>query len=107
MSQSAKSNIKSTILERVNTRFSRLRSKLFCGVREQRKAEKGDFQYFACSTNGARAKKKKDGGRLPPSYFTRSIYRPLIDSITLKQQKAFLTAVTSGRAKSKKTRNYI
>jgi len=38
-------------------------SKRFRGVREQRKTEKWDFRCFAHAKNGARAKKRKEGGR--------------------------------------------
>ena len=39
-----------------------LRSKRFRGVWKQRKTEERDFRCFACAENGARAKKKKEGG---------------------------------------------
>ena len=39
-----------------------LRSKRFRGVWKQRKTEERDFRCFACAENGARTKKKKEGG---------------------------------------------
>ena len=69
-----------------------LRSKRFRGVWEQRKTEERDFRCFVCAENGARTKKKKEGGgrgegrkevsflpSLPsPPSFTRSIFRAVI-----------------------------
>ena len=41
--------------------YGSLRSKRFCRVWEQRKTEERGFRYFACTENGARAKKRTVG----------------------------------------------